>query len=259
MRSQSLGLCLQWLLIFGCHISMNSCDSTSDQESTTTIAEIEGSGVQTTHRSESLAGDNIVRDGQGREENDGAQESVSSPAQSDIPVSTEIIEQQLDGNGCEAGSVVTNLSPDGDALTIVYSDLVATKEMEAESAMRDCVVNLTFLSSEPVIWQLERVDHRGFAFLADGVAADLQQAITLDRAEQTASMSIAGFFNDLFQWSITDQLPYSNFCLREHQFTVSLDIIVTGPLGTEGLVAIDSTDANWQSRLGLSPVKCSQK
>lgn len=89
-------------------------------------------------------------------------------AQDNPPPGFKIEDFSFYGNGCRPGSVVTNVSPDAKALTLVFDSFVVEASPDKRQMTRMCELDLRM--KVPSGWSvaLATLDARGFASLADG-------------------------------------------------------------------------------------------
>jgi hypothetical protein len=99
----------------------------------------------------------------------------SATAAASHPPSGTVIMESLtyDGAGCPPGSAGADISPDGQALTVTYSNLT-TEVGPGTPATRAIECRLRLKLRVPKGWSyaLENVDFRGYTFLEDGVSAE---------------------------------------------------------------------------------------
>jgi hypothetical protein len=98
----------------------------------------------------------------------------SRPAAAATPPAGEVVIESIttQGDGCDPASVVADISPDGQALTVVYSALTAEVTPAAPgTARRQCRLHLKLRVPKGWSYALENVDFGGYVFLEDGVRA----------------------------------------------------------------------------------------
>jgi hypothetical protein len=102
-----------------------------------------------------------------------------SLASADTPSSVPIIGiEQLtyNGNGCPPGSTVVDVSPDGEAFTVIFSTMVAEVAPGADATHQKLKCKLHAKVRVPQGWSyaISSVDFRGFVALEPGVTASEQ-------------------------------------------------------------------------------------
>ena len=96
-----------------------------------------------------------------------------APAADTTPVGVTLESVRAQGAGCGAEDVVVDISPDGQALTVLFSKLgVEVVPGAPAQARTECRLDLRFNVPKHWSYALENVDFRGFVFLEPGVTAE---------------------------------------------------------------------------------------
>ena len=101
--------------------------------------------------------------------------TLSTTSFADAPASGSVTIQSINysGNGCPQGSVATNLSSDGQAMTVMFDDYVV--ESEGRPERKSCTLDIELDAPAGWSYGLFCVDVRGFASLDENVVG--QQSV----------------------------------------------------------------------------------
>jgi hypothetical protein len=93
-----------------------------------------------------------------------------------------------EGSGCPAGSVATNISPDGLSFTLLFDSYLAEvgPTVPRKRGTRECTVDVLLQAPLGWSWAIVGVDHRGFASLGPGVSGTVNRVFnSIDRGPTT--------------------------------------------------------------------------
>ena len=170
------------------------------------------------------------------------------------------------GPGCAQGTVAQNLSPDGQALTLIFSQYQVegglTGPTHQQVAQRGC--ELTLAMRVPAGWQfsIDSVVFRGFASLEQGTrgvhnATFRYAASPLDTFLELAQATFQGPYDDSYE-SVNkiryDALGWSPCTATDGQVLKIRSMIQVN--GRHGLIGVDSQDVAVAERYGLSYRRC---
>jgi hypothetical protein len=97
------------------------------------------------------------------------------------PDQVKIMDMNYRGNGCPAGSVAANVSPDAQALTLIFDQFVASSEESSTGLdVKNCKVDLKLSSPPGWKYALFCVDYRGFADLEAGTKGSTHAKVTFN-------------------------------------------------------------------------------
>jgi hypothetical protein len=170
------------------------------------------------------------------------------------------------GLGCTPGSVAQNLSPDGQALTLIFSQYQVegglTGPTHQQVVQRGC--ELTLAVRVPAGWQfsISSVVFRGFAWLDQGTrgvhnATFRYAASPLDNFLALGQATFTGPYDDAYE-SVNniryDALGWSPCTATDGQVLKIRSTIQVN--GRHGLIGVDSQDVAVAERYGLSYRRC---
>jgi hypothetical protein len=186
--------------------------------------------------------------------------SAPAMAQQSFPTNGVTIDSiQSNGLGCPKGSTAAVVSPDGEALTVSFSQFQATVSPGGGSQAKvKCQLHIKL--SIPAGWSyaLASVDYRGFIALDDKVTASRQSRyhITGESPETTASTDFNGAVNDDYYVRDIggDAPPYQSRCGKGKNLMIQSELDIdnsANPQGT-GLITVDTLDSEvyhltWQT------------
>ena len=153
------------------------------------------------------------------------------------------------GPGCPAGSVVSSISPDSSALSLLFSQYAFDVRQGAQDR-RGCTLQVQV--TPPVGYQLKvlSIDYRGFAALSAGARARLttqvvQQHEGESRALSRSSQDYVGVMNDVFSFSTGSNAgTWTNCGGRPVVFNLNSSLEVVNRSNDLATVSIDSADAS---------------
>ena len=148
---------------------------------------------------------------------------VMGPAlYADAPDPNQVSIDSIDysGNGCPFGSVVTNISDDAQAMTVLFDDfVVATDDAPNQSTIKKSC-NLDVNLRVPAGWSygLFCVDFRGYAGLDENISGTQTASYKFNgrRPLQVGKMNLQGFYDDDY----------------EHLTAIPLNTVSWSPCGT---------------------------
>ncbi len=156
------------------------------------------------------------------------------------------------GSGCGAGTVSSLLSPDGRALTLLFSDYSA-----AENQRRGCDIDLELSYSPGFSFGLFRSDFRGYAKVARGAAAfqDVGLRIGGGTYRLFATQSLRGEYDNdyFFRYILGGQQVVYSACPASKQKLKLRTSIKTVGLAT---MTVDSMDGVAEQRYGFAWKRC---
>ena len=118
-----------------------------------------------------------------------------APAADTTPLGVTLESVRTQGAGCGPEDVVVDISPDGQALTVLFSKLgVEVVPGGPAEARSECRLDLRFNVPKHWSYALENVDFRGFVFLEPGVTAQETTRFHIqgEAPESGASASFVG-------------------------------------------------------------------
>ncbi|NRA65992.1 MAG: DUF4360 domain-containing protein [Pseudobacteriovorax sp.] len=161
------------------------------------------------------------------------------------------------GRACSVDTTATNVSPDGQAITLTFSEFAADIS-DGQSYVRTfCRVNMDLLVPENVAFTIASVDYRGFVSLDDDVEANHWLSFGFGGSMYTfETMAFAGpIFEDYAErvWLPISNESYSPCSRRQNRVRLRLHNVVTLRQNTdqEGYIGVDSLDAELNQPLGL--------
>lgn len=176
------------------------------------------------------------------------------------------------GTGCPQGSVSAAVSPDGSALTILYSSFVANVNGAQRVDAKNCKVTMKI--AKPVITALvlESADFRGFVGLEAGVYGQ-------QKVDVVTSYGGPRFVNQQFAFDRFAGPVSQNYLLRSVQpvqvqgnlldcaaqlrkdtkLEFSTQVQLQSQSGGQGMYTVDSTDGRMQQSYRFKLVNCLQR
>lgn len=151
-----------------------------------------------------------------------------------------IVVLNVTGSGCRPGTASAALSPDRTAITLTYSDYLAS----ASATSRNCRVNLKVNPVPGYAPTITSVDYRGFASLAPGSVAGLTATYGFHGAAhlESAALRLTGPVSD--DWETTDTAEgglVTGACKGSNVLDVDSTLSLTSTAATD-FTAMDSTD-----------------
>jgi len=199
--------------------------------------------------------------------------SVKSWAQV-APPSAKVMNVQIDGSGCDAGSANAVITDDLNFLSVLYDRYTAeigqgTAQPKAKAAEKHC--NIIVDINVPQGWTLsfDQIDYRGFVQVPNKAAAAYQ--ITTADIDGGAS---AGFDQQIFQGpktenftiSVKNKIPKVLSTLSCQSNSQNIRVRIKNTIGVRNLLAgflrptvkivVDSTDASFKQNLKINWKRC---
>ncbi len=181
-------------------------------------------------------------------------------AQSVDPSQVSIAALNYGGNGCPAGSVAANLSPDAQAFTLLFSDFAVDGANTAGArSKKSC--NLVLDLNVPSGWTytLFSVDYRGYAYAERGNEARLRSWYSLGVSGgeeiRIANLKMRGPFDRDFHQRAgvpLDSLPWVECGGSASRVRIGTELMATD----KALIAVDSIDGELSQRYGISWRRC---
>lgn len=139
---------------------------------------------------------------------------LSTAAFAESPVAIGIDSLSYSGNGCPRESVASNISSDGQAITIMFDQFVIATEDHPRLPIlsKFCKVNLGLNIPEGWSYSLFRLQYRGYASLDEGITGIQSTMVKHNgrgRAFRIAQMTLEGEFDD--DYEKTTILPVSDY------------------------------------------------
>lgn len=169
---------------------------------------------------------------------------------------------ESEGAGCPAESISTNISPDAQAFTVLFSEFQVVVEPEGrpQRVVRRC--DVTAALEVPQGWQFAvvSIDQRGFADLPKGTKAKLTTSIhfTEKKAGKKVQTKLHGPYSDDFQVSKAVKVAATKWsrCGGQTGLEIDMEAIVRVKKNQGALFTIDSLDGELQQTLALKWQKC---
>lgn len=158
------------------------------------------------------------------------------------------------GTGCPAGTVVTNVSPDAKAFTLVFAQFAAEILTGAKADAKRC--NLTLTLAIPQGWQVSilSLDLRGFADIPKDADATLRTVIGFDDESSLLQGPHADPFH--FRHETTLKTRAWSPCGREAALKIGVEAKLSSPNATAATLALDSLDGELRHEVGLAWRRC---
>ena len=180
------------------------------------------------------------------------------------PAQIYIEEFSYSGSGCPAGTVASNLSPDKEAATFIFSNyVISSAEVAGNLAQKACRLRLKM--HVPAGWQfaLFGVDYRGFARLDQGVQGFQGTRYDFGAAGATRlpTMRLNGPTNDDYLQIAEvpiERMAFSACNAQSHMLTLDSGVRIegaqpfrNGAAPEQGLMTIDSLDGQVEEHYGF--------
>jgi hypothetical protein len=154
------------------------------------------------------------------------------------------------GNGCPAGTVSQNLSPDAKALTLLFSDFGVTTDARGGRPKKSCNINLRLHVPQGWVYTLFSVDYRGYVALDEDSEARLRSWYSLDGGQQIriSNLKVEGPLNQDFQqraWVPLDALPWLQCNRPSSSINIATELMVDGD---NAMLTVDSIDGELKQR-----------
>lgn len=209
---------------------ITACGPAPDSQQSSSEVALSRASTDSAHKSQRSSANNDSSDGR-----------ESSPGQ--------FLGVDYFGDGCPAGSTTTGISPDGQAVTTIFSAFTVTVGPDSErgDASRGCLMQVRVAVPAGWSYRLDSVDHRGFLALDGGVSAS-RQSFYLPPSGRPVSGPVARWQGQL-QDDFNDRNLSPDSALAWSPCGGGDSLIVT-QLGlrsddadASGLAALDSTDS----------------
>ncbi|MEJ3741877.1 DUF4360 domain-containing protein [Actinomycetes bacterium KLBMP 9797] len=175
-----------------------------------------------------------------------------APAAATPPAGPVAIEDvQVHGANCRPGTVAVIVSPDKAAFTVLYSEYVAIAGGGAtpSAAHQRCKLSLQVRVPATVTYAITKVDHRGFAELADGATGRQRASYQFQGDPPGAPVDhpFAGPLSDF--WQVTDHAsaPVYAPCGKIRKINIDTELIVsagTSAATATSMLGMDATDGS---------------
>lgn len=151
----------------------------------------------------------------------------------DLPASdVRIASVQYRGSGCPQGSVATNVSPDAQAMTILFADFtVSTGDRDGRPARKSCDLDINLHVPNGWAFALLGTQVRGFVSVDPGALATQSTTAMVPRgpAQSLGTMAVEGAFSD--DYVNSSELPFATLawspCGQEATQTLSLSTFIS--------------------------------
>lgn len=102
------------------------------------------------------------------------------PVLAQTPIGVTIQNIQVVGSGCPAGSYSANISPDGQAFSLLLDQFVAESSMQEPISRLNCELKVNFQVPAGWTFSVVSADYRGFAYVEPGTMAVHQALYSFD-------------------------------------------------------------------------------
>lgn len=192
--------------------------------------------------------------------------SASTAVAQDAPSASEVFIRDLTygGSGCPAGSVSHNISPDGQAFTILYDQFVAQAGpgVDRRENRKNCQLNLDLRIPNGWSYSVASVDYRGYASL-DNRVEGLQKATYYFQGETQQVDSEMAFTGPLDQdYLRRDEIGMATEvwspCGEQRSLNINSQVRINNTRNTRGggLLTVDSTDGTVKQVFNLRFRRC---
>jgi hypothetical protein len=167
------------------------------------------------------------------------------------------------GSGCRQGSAVYNLSPDREAMTLLFdSYIVNSADVAGKLAEKSCRVTVKIRTPPTWSFSVFGADYRGFAVLNPGVTGHQGSRYSFaGEMTKLPPVALAGPFNEDYQQGAEVELQrpsYSPCHATTHTLTLESSIRVegrepfrNGNAPAQGSMTVDSADGQLEEDYGL--------
>ncbi len=188
------------------------------------------------------------------------------------PEGVQIIDSVVSGDGCLAGQVRGQLSPDKKELSFLFDNFITESGTPIAPRIdkKNCVIKMKIAIPENWSMSLASADYRGFANVETGGVAEHNAKYNLnkDKAEATFSnLTIQGPFSDIYfhRYSLPeDQQSWSVCRARQVQLMIkiSLSSLSAKQIGDKRpitMLTLDSLDTSTRQSFGVNWKPCEMK
>lgn len=168
------------------------------------------------------------------------------------------------GTGCPAGSVAQNISPDGDAFTLLFDNFIAEvgPGISAREMRKNCQVLLDFDYPQGYQFALVDLQVRGFVSLDYNVNGLQKTSFYYQGQAQTGSVELP-FVGEVDEDYISEAtIPYSNQmwspCNAKRPLNINTEVRINNSRNRRGtgLMTVDSVDGVVQHIYGIAWRRC---
>jgi hypothetical protein len=185
-----------------------------------------------------------------------------SPHQGKSAPTLDITSIEYSGLGCAGESLESNISDDGLAFTLLFSDFVSIffPEDAEDHEVQECNVDISF--DIPTGWRFSilTLDHRGFAELSEGDSATITTELAFENGDQTTFESvIEGETAEDFEIREEIGIVTNNWigCDTDHD-TLSMNVAVSHENTSDDIneISIDSIDGELSQKYAVVWSEC---
>lgn len=191
-----------------------------------------------------------------------------------------IVSVAYQGTGCAPGTVTTQVSPDGQALTVMFSDYaIDTSSRGGRPARKVCQLNLGLRRPEGWSLAVSGMQVRGYAALQSGAIGVAKAMVSFGRMphQEVGRQRLIGPFDDNFaiETRLSPQEAEWTSCTQGHRPRLNMRTAISvrprqrfldtdgesddpgrGQGFPQGLVTIDSVDGAIAQRYALTWRRC---
>lgn len=187
------------------------------------------------------------------------------------PEGVQIIDSVVSGDGCLAGQVRGQLSPDRKELSFLFDNFITESgtPLAPRIDKKHCVIRMKIAIPENWSMSLASVDYRGFANVEEGGVAEHNAKYNLnkDKAEATFSnMTIQGPFSDIYfhRYTLSEEQQSWSVCrARQVQLMIKISLSsLSKPVGNKrpiAMLTLDSLDTSTRQSFGVNWKPCEIK
>ena len=187
--------------------------------------------------------------------------SLANAQASFDPSKVKISEFKYKGTGCPAGSVASNISGDGQAMTLIFDQFSAetsgTTGTQREINKKSCHVDLKL--ETPIGWSftLFYLHFRGFAALDAGSTGfqETEYRLGSGREVDLGKFRLTGPYSDNYERVenlALGSLPWSSCTKRKQSLTIESTVGIRSEAGAAGYMTIDSLDGEITHSYGIA-------
>jgi hypothetical protein len=190
-------------------------------------------------------------------------------SQASLAAPVRITSLNYGGSGCPAGSVSAAVSPDGSALTIMYSSFVSSVNAGQPQDAKDCAVVMKVKKPVLAALVLESADFRGFVGLESGVVAQQKVDVITSYGgprllnQQFAFSAWQGPVNENYLLSSVRPVQTQGNLLdcatqirKDTKLEFRTGVRLQSHSGRQGMVAVDSADGRMKQSYRFRLVNC---
>lgn len=190
----------------------------------------------------------------------------------DVPDMRQVAIQKVDarGSGCAAGTVSANLSPDGEAMTLIFDDYSVegtANEDRLGKTKKDCNIQMRIATPPGWTFSILSLTLRGYADLDPGVNGTQSAKYRLGRNRRDTELSklkLTGEYRDNYEQSFDLPVASANWsdCSGTAQtLDLATSISVRGERRATGggVMTVDSLDGEMNQEYGIVWRRCDDK